>query len=382
MKVALVGAYPRDPGRLRGGVEAVTLQLSRGLAALGGVEVHAVVSEAGRPVGTERPEPGVTVHSIGGSARWGNLLFARGDRRRIAQTLRELAPDIVHAHGVHREALGALESGLPTVVTIHGILEAEIGLERSLGKRARGIFRRRLVAAVFRRMRHVILLTPEVEEHYRDRLRGARTWVLGNPVAQRFFDAEDRETPGVVLFAGLLIPRKGIPNLLEAMAIVAREIPDARLRLAGMATHPGHETEIRLAVERLGLRDAVQFLGGLAPEALAHEVAGCAVFALVSKQETLPVAILEAMAAGRPVVASPVGGVPRVVHDGETGYLVPHGDPATLADRLTRLLREPELRARFGANARRYALNHFTLDSVSRRTLDVYRQVIEEGRHE
>jgi glycosyltransferase involved in cell wall biosynthesis len=183
----------------------------------------------------------------------------------------------------------------------------------------------------------------------------------------------------VVLFAGLLIPRKGIPNLLEAMALVVPEVPEARLRLAGMATHPAHEAEIRATVERLGLQDSVVFLGGLTPDALAREVAGCSVFALVSKQETLPVAILEAMAAGRPVVASPVGGVARVVRDGETGFLVPYGDPAMLAERLTRLLRDPALRARLGTNGRRFAEEEFTLESVSRRTLDVYRQVIEGG---
>ena len=379
MKVALVGAYPRDPERLRGGVEAVTFQLARGLAALPDVDVHAVVSEAGRPLGVERTPDGVTVHSIGGSARWGNLLLARPDRRRIAKTLRELAPDIVHAHGVHREALGSLESGLPTVVTIHGILEAEIGLETSLGKRVRGIFRRRLVAAVFRRMHHVILLTPEVEEYYRERLRGTRMWIIGNPVDRRFFDTRQPEQPGVVLFSGRLIPLKGVPNLVEAMARVVREVPTARLRVAGTAANPAHEAEIRATIERLRLSDVVLLLGNLAPEALAHEVARCSVYALVSKQETLPVAILEAMAAGKPVVASPVGGVPRIVRDGETGFLVPHGDPETLAERLLRLLRDAELRARFGANARRYAVEHFTLESVSRRTLDVYRQVIEGG---
>lgn len=379
MKVAIVGLYPRDPARLRGGVEAVTLQLSRGLAATPGLDVHVVVSEAGRPPGVERPEPGITVHSLGGTARFGNLLFALPDRRRIARALRALAPDVVHAHGAHRESLGALESGLPTVVTIHGILEAEIGLETSLGKRVRGVFRRQLVAAAFRRMRHVILLTPEVEEHYRHRLRGARTWVIENPVDGRFFAADDEEDPNALLFSGLLIPRKGIPNLLEAMARVAREVPGATLRIAGLATHPGHEAEIRATVDRLGLRGAVRFLGGLAPDALAHEVARCAAYVLVSRQETLPVAILEAMAAGKPVVASPVGGVPRVVQEGETGFLVPHGDPDALAARLVQLLRDGELRRRLGANARREALARFTLESVSRRTVDVYRQVIEGG---
>lgn len=381
MKVALVGLYPRDPDVIRGGVEAVTLQLSRGLAAIAGVDVHVVVSEAGRPAGVSRSPDGITIHSIGGAARLGNFLFQLPDRHRIAWALRALGPDVVHAHGAHREALGAIESGLPTVVTIHGILDAEIGLERRLGKRVRGFFRRGLVDSALRRMRHVIVLSPEVEEHYRTQLAQARTWVIENPVHERFFDVQGEEDPHGILFVGVLIPRKGIPNLLEALAALRRDVPDARLRVAGLATHPEHEREIHEAVRRLDLASAVDFLGGLSPGQLAREMGRAAVVVLVSRQETLPVAILEAMAAAKPVVASPVGGIPRVVADGQTGFLVPHGQPADLAEKLRLLLTDVDLRRRFGASARREAAERFTLQSVSRRTIEVYRQVMED-RHE
>jgi glycosyltransferase involved in cell wall biosynthesis len=322
----------------------------------------------------------VTVHSIGGSRRLGNLLFALPDRRRIANTLRDVGPDVVHAHGAHREALGAIESGLPTVVTIHGILEAEIGLERRLGKRVRGFMRRRLVASALRRMQNVILLSPEVREHYATSLRHARTWVIENPVHPRFFDATAEEDSLSLLFSGVLIPRKGLPNLLEALALVRREFGGVRLRIAGAATMRAHERELRDSIRRLGLEENVALLGGLPPDRLAEEIARAAIFVLVSKQETLPVAILEAMAAGKPVVASPVGGIPRVVAEGETGFLVPHGDPKALAEKLCLLLGDSGLRRRLGTNARRAALDRFTLERVSERTLDVYREVIERAR--
>ena len=231
-----------------------------------------------------------------------------------------------------------------------------------------------------RRMQNVILLSPDVADFYRATLGQAHTWVLENPVPQRFFEIPDGDEPNALLFCGLLIPRKGLPNLLEAVAIARDRGGDVRLRLAGQATMPEHERELRDTVRRLGLETRVEFLGGLSPEALAAELARAAVFVLVSKQETLPVAILEAMAAGKPVVASPVGGIPRVVLDGETGFLVPHGDPSALADHILRLLADPELRRRLGSNARRAARDRFTLDRVSRRTLEVYREVIERAR--
>jgi glycosyltransferase involved in cell wall biosynthesis len=378
VRIAVVGRYPRDPAHIQGGVEAVTLRLARGLARLPDVEVHAVVSEPDWPVESTRDE-GVTVHSVGGARRFGNVTFSRGDRRRIAGKLRELQPDVAHAHSVHREALGAIESGLPTVVTIHGMIEDEIRLQTRLSRRARGWFRTRLVDQVFRRMRNVIVLSPTVGEHYASRLRHARVWTIENPVDELFFEQTGEASPHTLLFSGFLIHRKGLRNLLEAFRRAKEKRPEAKLRLAGRGTEPEYEAELRALVAREGLEDAVSFLGALAPETLAGEIAGAAAIVLVSRQETLPVAIQEAMAVGRPVIASPVGGVPSIVRDGETGFLVEHGDPDALAERFVAVMDDADLRRRMGDNARRLAEERFRPDSVCRRTLAVYREVIEGG---
>jgi glycosyltransferase involved in cell wall biosynthesis len=376
MKVAIVGIYPRDPAVLRGGVEAVTLRLSEGLARLPGVEVHVVVSEPGRPVGTTRNGSGVAVHSIGGARHLGNLLFQLPDRIRIARALRELRPDIVHAHSTHREALAAIESGIPAVVTIHGLIEQEIALETRLSRRLRGWARRLLIGRVFSRMRHVIVLSPAVAEHYRARLGRARTWTIENPVDDLFFRQSWKPEPDAMLFSGLVIPRKGVRNLIRALALARAEVSGARLRIAGGFPRPEYEARVREEVARLGLEDAVRFLGPVAPEELAGEYARAACLVLVSRQETLPVAVQEAMAVGLPVIASPVGGVPHLVREGETGFLVPHGDPAALAERMVRLLRDGELRRRMGSVGRSVAEERFRLEDVCRRTLDVYREVL------
>jgi glycosyltransferase involved in cell wall biosynthesis len=139
---------------------------------------------------------------------------------------------------------------------------------------------------------------------------------------------------------------------------------------------PDYERLVHQAVEELRLGDAVDFLGALAPADLAGEYASAAAMLLVSKQETLPVSIQEAMAAGLPVIASPVGGVPHLVRDGENGFLVPWGDPELLARRILELLEDPERAGVMGAAARRHAGERFRLESVCARTLDVYREVI------
>ncbi len=379
MKIALVGIYPEDEDRLHGGVEAVTLRLSQGLAEMNGVEVHVIVCDPFRAVGRSRPAPDLYVHSIGGSRRFGNLMFGIPDRRRIARALREIGPDVVHAHSADRFALGAIESGFPTVVTIHGIIELESGLESTLAGRFRGALRNRIVSTALRRMKNVILLSPYVANHYRRELAHARTWTIENPVHDHFFELTSKPEPGVILHSGLLIPRKGIRNLLEAISLVRKDVPHVKLRLAGMATIPDYKKQIDETVDRLGLTAHVDFLGGLSPSDVAEEVARASLLVMVSRQETLPVAILEAMAAGKPIVASPVGGIPDIVRDGESGYLVEYGNPDLLARRLTRLLRDDDLRAGMGRRAREVAEKRFRLESVCRRTMDVYGEVIAGG---
>jgi glycosyltransferase involved in cell wall biosynthesis len=96
-------------------------------------------------------------------------------------------------------------------------------------------------------------------------------------------------------------------------------------------------------------------------------LAGMDVFALSSREEGIPNAVLEAMAAGRPVVATAVGGTPEVLEDGRTGWLVPPGDPAALADALAEALLDPAEAARRGAAARRDVSERRSIDAMARR---------------
>lgn len=178
--------------------------------------------------------------------------------------------------------------------------------------------------------------------------RDANVACVPVPVAipQPATDAAAR--PAVVLSLGRLEADKGVFDLLDAMAQVRAAVPDARLVLAGEGD--------RLAVERyaedLGIRDAVKFVGWVGPAGKRALLETAAVFAQPSYVAGLPTSLLEAMAAGVPVVASPVGGIPEVVVDGVSGFLVPPGDTAALARHLRKLLVDRALGARVGAVGR------------------------------
>jgi glycosyltransferase involved in cell wall biosynthesis len=167
-----------------------------------------------------------------------------------------------------------------------------------------------------------------------------------------------------------LKPAKGIGHLIEAAAAVGEAIPAARFRVVGEGwLRP--ELEARIAARGLGERIA---LAGSVPDARA--VYGA--FDLVvhpSDAEGLPNAVLEAAAAGRPIVATAAGGTGEIVTDGETGLLVPIGDSAALGAAIIRLARDPDLRARLGAAARERAARDFGMDRFVAETVALYEEL-------
>jgi glycosyltransferase involved in cell wall biosynthesis len=141
--------------------------------------------------------------------------------------------------------------------------------------------------------------------------------------------------------------------LVEALASVRARGIDARLRIVGKEEYDGEDESLRRSIAAVGVTAAVDFLGVAGPDRLREVYRSADVFCLPSYREGLPLAILEAMAFGLPVVATPVGGIPDVVVDGESGLLVEPGDPKALADAITRLA-DAELRMRIGSTAREH----------------------------
>ena len=132
LRIVIAGYHPADPSDIHGGVEAITLRLVEGLALLGEHELHVAATRSELRSPETKTYPGRTVHLLPRSPRLGNITLMWSDRRRLRSLFRELAPDIIHAHSTSEFALAALESGFPTVVSVHGIVQAEARLERGL----------------------------------------------------------------------------------------------------------------------------------------------------------------------------------------------------------------------------------------------------------
>ncbi|HEX2505174.1 MAG TPA: glycosyltransferase [Gaiellaceae bacterium] len=181
---------------------------------------------------------------------------------------------------------------------------------------------------------------------------GVRTeWVM-NPV--RIEPAGERRSGATlrVLFAGTYGERKGTPDLLRAVARAQEDGAAVELVLAGKEEHLGEEAVLRSLAAELRLNGSVRFAGLVGRERLAELYGEADAFCLPSERDGVPMALLEAMAAGLPVVATRVGGIGDLVVDGETGLLVGPGDSVAVAEALASLARSQKLRRRLGEAGR------------------------------
>jgi glycosyltransferase involved in cell wall biosynthesis len=175
---------------------------------------------------------------------------------------------------------------------------------------------------------------------------------------------------------GRLVPIKNIPLLLEAAALARQEDPDIRVVLVGDG--PLRE-ELEARAEALGLGQAVTFAGWRRD--LASVYADLDAVVISSHNEGTPASLIEAMASGRPVIATRVGGVPDLIVDGETGHLVPPGDVEALAAALLELFREPELTARMAELAQRQVLERHQARRLVADVDRLYRQLLTAADH-
>jgi glycosyltransferase involved in cell wall biosynthesis len=291
--------------------------------------------------------------------------------RELRRLAKEERFDLVHAHvyaSAAAAAIATVGTGVPLVVTEH--TEA---IWR--GRRAR------LVTRWFcRRASRVIAVSDAVKRRLvkQDDVPPEKIAVIPNAVPANPDSGsgtpplrdELRDRPLVGVLARLQ-PEKGVATFLKAGAHVAKVVPQACFIVVGDGPL---RTELEVLVRRLCMEQNVRFLGFRSdPRALIELLE---VLVVPSLTEGAPLVVLEAMAAGVPIVASAVGGIPdQIRHEGE-GLLVPPGDPAALGDAVLKLLRDPGLARRMGASGCRKATTVFSHAKMVARTEDVYRAAL------
>ncbi len=352
-----------DTGLSWRGGQGQVMHLALGLAARGHTSV--VVARPGSAIASRMEAARIPVHRIEmrGEADLAAMM-------RLVRLLREEHPDIVHMHTARAHTLGAVASVLSGIGrrVVSRRVVFPIGRFSARLKYAPG-------TACFIAISHAVadtLVAAGVD-------RGRVTVVPSAVDVESLEDADGaavrasfgigRSTPTVGTVAHFS-REKGLDTLVRAWRDVTVRVPDARLILIG-------EGEEKQRLEREAsahvVSDSIIFAG------FREDVADCIsafdVFAQPSLSEGLGSSILMAMALGRPIVATDVGGIPELVTPDETGMLVPVGDPGLLAGAIVELLERPELRDRLSGAGRQRALEHYTVDAMVDGTLAAYERL-------
>lgn len=372
MKIALLIDYPVDPGRIPGGVRAVAYHLAQGLGRHDDLDLHVVHCHSEVPADQVVQHGQVTVHYLSRPRERivPNLITGVGQ---VAVALRELKPDLVNAH-TGQYAYAALRAGFPTIYTIHGVAHRELrtfrGWKHRLGLLVSVYYDR----SVIRRVNDIIAISPYILDEYRGRTK-ARFHRVDNPIPDDYFDLSAPAVPGRILFAGTISERKDPITLLAALARVRQEVPAAHLHLAGRAIDAEYPKRVEQFVVEHQLSDCTNFLGLLDVQTMMDEYARCSLLVLPSRQETAPVVILEAMAAGKPVVATDVGGVRDLIENDVSGFVVPAGAVEQMAGCISQLLKDEDLREQMGRRGKEIAWERFRRDAVADHYYEIYREV-------
>lgn len=319
--------------------------------------------------------------ALSGETSWGNIKIALDQYGRFLKKLFRFRPQVVHLHTsqgiawlkdtfyiivgrlagcrivlhVHAAEYDVLHGKQPALMRaynrlVFGMVQAVIAVSASWGER--------LTALVPRERIHVFLncIDTKVYPPPPDRPSNGKT---------------------AALFIGSVGRRKGAFDLIEAVAEVKAQGAPLHTWIAGYDESPGQLERANHRLAELGIQDVCELTGKIGPEKKQELLDRAGVFVLPSYNEGLPMAILEALSSGLPVISTPVGGIPEVVRPGENGFLVQPGDIPDLADKLAMLANDGDLRLRMGRRSRQIAVDELDASRYVERMSRLYQRLLE-----
>jgi len=292
--------------------------------------------------------------------------------RWLAETLRRHRVTLAHSHEFTMAVYGAWaarRAGIPHLFTMHGSRYYAGRLRRRVAMRVAAELSQTVVAvsqSLARHLSHDLWLRPS-------RIVTIPNGARFTPVVRSSLRDELRLSDGdrLAVAIGNLYPVKGHDYLVQALALLAERVPRLHVAIAGRGEL---EAPLRARAQALRVGDRFHLLGLRSD--IGNVLAGADVFVLPSLSEGVPLALLEAMLASRPIVATAVGEVPMVLNGGRVGVLVPPGDAAALADALAHLLSDPERSRRLGAAAALRAAAEYSLGTMVERYVARYAQLL------
>lgn len=373
IKLAFITQFPIDINRPHGGVEAVSVNLIPSLSKYHEFEIHVLTLCPDTKQATTETINGVIIHRIpkplGSELK--NSLGA--GKKLIEEKVAEICPDLIHAHDTY--GIMVKELSVPKVFTVHGFIYGDTLLANGKFKLLRSKVWEYIEKASWAKQPNIISISPYV----RERLSGvtkANIFDIDNPISDVFFNLKRQEVTGTIFTSAVITPRKNVIQLVSAVALMVQKGIKVELRIAGGIVDQQYANKLEKFIEVNNLQSSVTLLGRITTTEVQAELCKASIYALASLEENSPMGIEEAMAAGVPVVTSNRCGMPYMVKNGETGFLINPFDAQDIANKCERILTNPVLARKMRDKAQQLALDLYHSDRVAERTVAVYKEIL------
>lgn len=380
MRILMVAPYPYPGKPIRGGVETVTYSLIEGFKDMNGVELK-IISYCQDHDEVINISSNVTCQFLRNQFPSKKMELKRHIKGIILQLNKDWNPDIIHIQGNGSNFL-LYDDKIKDkfVITQHGIIWNEMMQTKSLRPKINMLLAYFIEWKRKKFIKNWIFISEYNKKHNKKFLSNNNIYhsQIYNPVNPKFFQQnEPKRHEGLnLLFVGRIVPRKGLKDLLVGLSRI--NMPDIRLHVVGGFEVEAYQNEIESEIDRLGITDRITMHGWKNADEILKLYEDVDVLVLPSYQETLPCVIAEAMAQGKIVVATNVGGIDEMIDDGKNGYLYSAGDIEGLSKVLKTLneLSEEEKKG-MSEYSKKKALRLYSPTEIAQSHIKFYKTILD-----
>lgn len=382
MKIAMLGPYPVNNNlhMINGGVQAVIVNMIKGLKRYSDLDIHIITADSSITRALDFDYDGIKIHAVPLDRHLGNITFYSRTRKELCKRVEAIKPDLVHTHMFGYYTMAAFNSGhKKIIVSTHGISNINWGMDYKIKEKVRLYLQDLTYIRCLCLSENVIINSPYAKRSLGN-FDNKRIYELNNPISDLFFNLDNNtEEEQRILFAGHICEAKGVNTLLYALNILKDNFRGIKLMLAGQFLDRNFYTEVQRFVKKNSLEKFVNFLGQLGESDLGEEYKKASIFVFPSLQDVAPLALLQAMAAGKAIVTTRVGGIPYIINNGHDGFLIEKKDFEALSERISLLIRDRDLRIKFGSNARKKVSEDYRIEKVVEELHRIYTEVGQNG---
>lgn len=384
MAIVQIGPYPLSGDCIHGGVEASVYGLTQALVRAGHVVDVFDYPRIGGKDSIER-NGALTLHRYANTGTHNEDAMQRG--KELFRDVVALHPDVVHVHGTGKLSGAIYQAvqnyGIPVVLTVHGLLHEEkkqaLRRKPSLKALYQYIVQSRAEFGLLNETTQIIVDTEYVAEmikkyHAQGRIKHLpQMEIIPQGINHSYYGLTCDCKSQTILSVGAISPRKGHIYTLEMFNSLRNRGVDAQLRIIGSLADRHYYECLVHKISESPYNAAISLEPNLSSKELFNAYTQAKLFVLHSREESQGIVFAEAMAAGLPVVATNVGGIPYVVPDGYSGLLCPYGDVETMTDMVERLMTVDTLWQQFSDSARRIAKG-YDWDKIAEQVIKLYKQ--------